>query len=102
MGNKALDAVLASPPLTKLPGIPRVSPAAQEVFKSIEELANQQAADLPASATPFQAVEIPVERGVSFSFSLNPEKRTFDFRSPHSLRTTIENVEGQIKGTINF
>ena len=40
--------------------------------------------------------------GIAFSFTLNPRDRTFDFCSPHVLRTEIQHIEGQIKGTIHF
>ena len=99
--SKTLDSILATPPLTKLPGVPRHSPGAQEAIASVAALAAQQAADLPASASPFEVVQ-EAARGFSFSFSLNPTERTFDFSSPHALRTQIESVEGQMKGTIHF
>lgn len=99
--SKTLDSILAAPPLTQLPGVPRVSPGAQEAIASVAALAAQQAADLPASASPFEAAPETPER-FSFSFSLNPRDRTFDFCSPHALRTEIQEIEGQIKGTIHF
>jgi hypothetical protein len=98
--SKTLDSILATPPLTKLPGVPRVSPGAQEAIASVAALAAQQAADLPESASPFEA--LPEPQGISFSFSLNPTTRTFDFCSPHALRTEIREMEGQIKGTLHF
>jgi len=99
--GKPLDSILATPPLTKLPGVPRVSPGAQEAIASVTALAAQQAADLPASASPFEALPEP-HSGIAFSFTLNPRDRTFDFCSPHALRTEIQEIEGQIKGTIHF
>jgi hypothetical protein len=99
--SKTLDSIRAAPPLTKLMGVPRVSPGAQEAMASVSALAAQQAADLPASASPFEVVQ-EAARGFSFSFSLNPTERTFDFSSPHALRTQLESVEGQMKGTIHF
>ncbi len=99
--SKTLDSILASPALTKLPGVPRHSPAAEEAIASVAALAAQQAADLPVGASPFEvAPETPL--GISFSFSLNPTTRTFDFCSPHALRTEIREMEGQIKGTFHF
>ena len=99
--GKPLDSILAAPALTKLPGVPRHSPASTEAIASVEALARQQAADLPASASPFEVVQ-ETPKGFWFSFSLNPTQRTFDFSSPHALRTEIEGIEGQIKGTIHF
>jgi hypothetical protein len=84
-----------------LPGIPRAPQGGQDAIAEVAALARQQAADLPASASPFEVVQ-ETPRGFSFSFSLNPTERTFDFSSPHALRTQIESVEGQIKGTIHF
>jgi len=98
--GKPLDSILSAPPLTKLPGVPRHSPGAQEAIDQVAALAAQQAADLPASASPFEA--LPEHQGISFSFSLNPTTRTFDFCSPHALRTEIREMEGQIKGTLHF
>jgi hypothetical protein len=99
--SKTLDSILATPPLTKLPGVPRHSPGAQEAIDQVAALAAQQAADLPASASPFEALPEP-HSGIAFSFTLNPRDRTFDFCSPHALRTEIREMEGQIKGTIHF
>jgi hypothetical protein len=93
--SKTLDSILATPPLQ------RITPAAREAIASVEALAAQQAADLPASASPFEALPEP-HSGIAFSFTLNPRDRTFDFCSPHALRTEIQEIEGQIKGTIHF
>ena len=98
--GKPLHSILTSPPLTKLPGVPRHQ-GGIDAIAEVNALAMQQAADLPAGASPFEvAQETP--KGFAFSFSLNPTQRTFDFSSPHALSTQIESVEGQIKGTIYF
>jgi hypothetical protein len=98
--GKITDSILASPPLTKLPGVPRYQ-GGRDAIAEVNALATQQAADLPASASPFEML-LETPKGFSFSFSLNPTERTFDFSSPHALRSQIESAEGQIKGTIHF
>jgi len=98
--GKVLDSIRAAPPLTNLPGVPRHQ-GGRDAIEEVNALAMQQAADLPASASPFEVLpETP--KGFSFSFSLNPTERTFDFSSPHALRTQLESVEGGFKGTIHF
>ncbi len=99
--SKTLDSILATPPLTKLPGVPRVSPGAQEAMASVSALAAQQAADLPASASPFEPAPETPER-FSFSFSLDTEDRIFDVASARSLLGEVTKSGGVFKATIHF
>jgi len=99
--SKTLDSILASPPLTKLPGVPRVSPGAQEAMDSVSALAAQQAADLPASASPFEALPAAIEP-FSFSFSVDPTAGLLAVTSPHALHTEVLKIGGQIKTTFHF
>jgi hypothetical protein len=99
--SKTLDSILAAPPLTQLPGVPRVSPGAQEAMASVAALAAQQAADLPASASPFEPAPETPER-FSFSFSLDTEDRIFDVASARSLLGEVTKSGGVFKATIHF
>ena len=93
--SKTLNSILAAPPLQ------RISPAAKEAIASVEALAAQQAADLPASASPFQAAPETPDR-FSFSFSLDTEDRIFDITSARGLLGEVTKSGGIFKATIHF
>jgi hypothetical protein len=100
MGNKALDAVLAAPSLTRLPGIPRHSPGAQEAFASVEELAMRQS-EAKQEAAQFSPV-VGSGTGVSCSFNFNPDAGIVDFESEDSLDAKIKKHGGGFKISIKF
>lgn len=98
--GKPLDSILASPPLTKLPGVPRISPAAQEVFTTIEDLMARQS-EAKESAAQFSPVA-GNDAGVSCSFNFNPDAGVVDFESSDSLDAKIKKHGGGFKVTIRF
>jgi hypothetical protein len=93
--------IIDAPPLTKLPGVPRFA-GGQDAITEVAALARQQAADLPASASPFEAVEPALDDGFSFSFSVNPADRIFDVTSAGAISGDVEKLEGQFKFTLRF
>jgi hypothetical protein len=93
--SKTLDSILAAPPLQ------RITPAAREAIASVSALAAQQAADLPASASPFEPAPETPER-FNFSFSLDTEDRIFDVASARSLLGEVTKSGGVFKATIHF
>jgi hypothetical protein len=99
--SKTLDSILASPPLTKLPGVPRHSPGAQEAIASVAALAAQQAADLPASASPFEAIA-PETEVLSCSFEWSPSALKLDLNAPQKVMVDAAKLGAQFSITIRF
>jgi hypothetical protein len=99
--SKTLDSILATPPLTKLPGVPRHSPGAQEAIASVAALAAQQAADLPASASPFEAIA-PETEVLSCSFEWSPSALKLDLNAPQKVMVDAAKLGAQFSITIRF
>jgi hypothetical protein len=99
--GKVLDSIRAAPPLTNLPGVPRVSPGAQEAMASVSALAAQQAADLPASASPFEAIA-PETEVLSCSFEWSPSALKLDLNAPQKVMVDAAKLGAQFSITIRF
>jgi hypothetical protein len=99
--GKVLDSIRAAPPLTNLPGVPRHSPGAQEAIASVAALAAQQAADLPASASPFEAIA-PETEVLSCSFEWSPSALKLDLNAPQKVMVDAAKLGAQFSITIRF
>jgi hypothetical protein len=93
--SKTLDSILAAPPLQ------RITPAAREAIASVEALAAQQAADLPASASPFEAIA-PETEVLSCSFEWSPSALKLDLNAPQKVIVDAAKLGAQFSITIRF
>jgi len=92
--GKAIDSILAQPPLS------RISPGAREAIASVEALVTQQSA-APQEAAQFETVA-PDIRGLSCSFSWNPEALKLDLSASQAVTVDASKASGQFSITIRF
>jgi len=92
--SKALESILATPPLK------RISPAAAQAMAEVEALAHQQS-NAPQEAAQFEPVA-PDIRGLSCSFSWNPEALKLDLSASQAVTVDASKASGQFSITIRF
>lgn len=92
--GKAIDSILAAPPLK------RISPGAAEAIASVEALATQQST-APQNAAQFEPVA-PDIRGLSCSFSWNPEALKLDLSASQAVTVDAQKASGQFSITLRF
>jgi len=92
--GKAIDSILSQPPLK------RISPGAAEAIASVEALATQQST-APQQAAQFTPVA-PDIRGLSCSFSWNPEALKLDLSASQAVTVDASRASGQFSITIRF
>jgi hypothetical protein len=91
--GKAIDSILASPPL-------RLSPGAAEAIASVEALARQQS-QATQEAAQFEPVA-PDIRGLACSFSWNPEALKLDLSASQAVTVDASKASGHFSITIRF
>lgn len=92
--GKAIDSILASPPLQ------RISPGAAEAIASVEDLARQQS-QAAQEAAQFEPIA-PDIRGLSCSFSWNPEALKLDLTASQAVTVDASQASGQFSITLRF
>ena len=92
--SKALDAIRAAPPLS------HISLGAAEAIASVEALATQQST-APQQAAQFTPIA-PDIRGLSCSFSWNPEALKLDLSASQAVTVDASQASGQFSITLRF